>query len=262
MLLSGCIRDTSRGWAEPVKVEDTQVVSVSKGKLNGVDARSDPSPAWTASLSVALAENDTNLTSTSISPSATPYQGDLLQIESEIVRVRSLSINGTERELHLDRGFGGTVAVAHPAGTSLEAFRRAWKFPDDWHINESGARKLSGVYSAPVVGSDGVMYVGDYGGWLYAFDPADVNLDAANDDQEPDVAVSDLGDAVIGGIALDEAAGMLYVTAGDKLFEVSMERLKAALTAGGGVVSRSLASTSRPQTSSGANRPSKTASFT
>ncbi len=219
-----------------MKVDETQVVSVSKGKLYGIDAESNPAPAWTATLSAPLADNITKLDAASISPSDTPYQGDLLQIESEVVRVRSLSINGTQRELQLDRGYAGTTAATHPEGAKIEAFRRAWKFPDDWHIGEKNARSLSGVYSEPITDSDGIMYVGDYGGWLYAFNPADVNLDAANDNQEPDVAVSELGDKVIGGIGLDAASGMLYVTADDKLFEVSSERLKAALAAGGGSV--------------------------
>ena len=235
-LLAGCISDESRGWGAPVETEETQVVSARKGKLDGVDTRSDAPPAWTGTLSTPLSTDDTRLLSVSISPTDTPFQGDLLQIESEIVRVRSLTVNGTERELHLDRGFGGTTASAHAAGVEIGAFRRAWRFPDDWHIREGGARNLDGVYGSPVVDSDGVVYTGDYGGWLYAFDPASVNLDAATDDDEPDVAIADLGDAVIGGVALDEDAGILYVTAGDGLFAVSTTRLKASLAAGGGEI--------------------------
>ena len=235
-LLAGCVSDESRGWGAPVQTEDTQVLSVRKGKLDGIDTRSNPAPAWTGTLSAPLAVGDTRLLSVAISPTDTPFQGDLLRIESEIVRVRSLSINGAEREMHLDRGFAGTTASAHAAGAEIEAFRRAWRFPDDWHIRESGARGLDGIYGSPLTDSNGVMYVGDYGGWVYAFDPGAINFDAASDDDEPDVAVVDLGEAVIGGLALDEDAGFLYVTAGEELHAVSLDRLRASLAAGGGVV--------------------------
>ena len=235
-ILSGCVSDESRGWGAPVETEDSQVVSARKGKLDGVDTRTDPPPAWTATLSTPLSDNDTRLLTTAISPSDTPYQGDLLRIESEIVRVRSLDVNGTERELILDRGFAGTVASSHAAGAEIEAFRRAWRFPDDWHIREGAARGLDGIYATPLVDTDGIMYVGDYGGWLYAFDPAMANLDAANDDDEPDVATVDLGDPVIGGLALDEATGTVYVTAGEWVRAVSVERMKSSLAAGGGEI--------------------------
>jgi outer membrane protein assembly factor BamB len=236
VLLAGCVRTTSRGWSAPAQLDDTQVVSVSKGKLDGIDTRSNPPPAWTGTLTVPLAVDDTRLASVSVSPTDTPFHGDLLRIESEIVRVRSLTINGSEREMHLDRGFAGTTASAHAAGVEIEAFRRAWRFPDDWHIRESGARDLDGVYGTAVTDRDGVMYVGDYGGWVYAFHPDGVNLDAATDNDEPDVAVVDLGEPVIGGVTLDEDTGLLYVTAGEELFAVSTERLKASLAAGGGEV--------------------------
>jgi outer membrane protein assembly factor BamB len=209
---------------------------VSKGKLDGIDTRNDPEPAWIGTLSSPLAVNDSRLLSVAIEPTGTPFQGDFLRIESEIVRIRSLTINGAEREMHLDRGVAGTTASAHAAGAEIEAFRRAWRFPDDWHIRESGARGLDGIYGSPLTDSAGVMYAGDYGGWVYAFDPTSVNLDAVNDDDEPDVAVVDLGEAVIGGLALDEDAGLLYVTAAEELHAVSLDRLRASLAAGGGVV--------------------------
>ena len=235
-LLAGCVSDESRGWGAPVQSDDTQIVSSRKGKLDGVDIRREATAAWTATLTTPLAAGDTSLVSVAISPTDTPFQGDLLRIESEIVRIRSLSINGTEREMHLDRGFGGTTASAHAAGVEIEAFRRAWRFPDDWHIRESGARGLDGIYGSPIVGSDGVMYVGDYSGWVYAFEPAAVNLDAANDDNQPDVAIADLSEPIIGGLALDEDAGLLYVTAGEELFALDTRRLKASLSAGGGEI--------------------------
>src|SRR5690606_22614975 len=103
----------------------------------------------------------TRLQSATLSASDTPFQGDLLRIESEIVRVRSLNVNGAERELILDRGFAGTTASSHAAGVAVEAFRRAWRFPDDWHIREGDARSLDGIYGTPVVDGDGIMYVGD-----------------------------------------------------------------------------------------------------
>ena len=235
-ILTGCVSDESRGWGAPVELDDTQVVSPRKGKLDGVDTRTDPPPAWTGTLSIPLAENDTRLQSASMSPSDTPYQGDLMRIESEIVRVRSLDVNGAERELHLDRGFAGTTASPHGAGVEIEAFRRAWRFPDDWHIREGDARGLGAIYSTPAIDADGVMYVGDYDGWLYAFEPSQVNLDAAGDEDEPDTAIVDLGEPVIGGLALDEESGMVYVTAGESVLAVSVDRLKASLAAGGGEI--------------------------
>ena len=234
-VLTGCISDESRGWGAPVATDDTQVVSPRKGKLDGVDPQAFDAPAWTGTLAVPLAQNETRVLSTALAPTETPFQGDILQIESELVRVRSLTVNGTEREMHLDRGFGGTTASAHAAGIEITAVRRPWRFPDDWHIRD-GSRNLGGVYGTPLVDSDGVMYVGDYGGWLYAFVPEDVNLDAATENDEPKVAVSDLGEPVIGGQVLDEESGLLYVTAGEELFAVDSERLKASLAAGGGEI--------------------------
>lgn len=235
-LLTGCVSNESRGWAASTTDEDTQVVSTRRGKLDGVDARREPDPAWTGVLATPLSDTDTGLLSVAVAPTDTPFQGDLLRIESEVVRIRSLTINGSEREMHLDRGFGGTSASAHAAGVEIDAFRRAWRFPDDWHIRDGGARSLDAIYGTPVHAGDGVIYVGDYGGWVYAFQPAAVNLDAANDDGQPDTAIVDLEGRVIGGLALDEAAGLLYVTAGDEIFAISTERMNSSLAAGGGEV--------------------------
>lgn len=235
-VLSGCISDESRGWGAPVLTDDTQVISARKGKLDGIDVRPDLVPAWTGTLSFPLGENDERVQSATIAPTDTVFQGDILRIGSEVVRVRSLTINGSEREMHLDRGFAGTIATTHPAGTQVEAARRAWRFPDDWHIREGRARNLSGVYGTPILGEDGVMYVGDYSGWIYAFRPDEVNRDAANDDQEPKVALADTDGAIIGGIILDEESGRLFATSGDRLVAVSTERLRNALAAGGGTV--------------------------
>jgi outer membrane protein assembly factor BamB len=236
VIVTGCVRNTSRGWAGAVVDQNQQIVSASKGKLDGFDISPNPTPAWTGTLSAAMGQQDTQLQSVAVAPTDTPYQGDLLHIESEIVRVRSVKINGTEREMLLDRGFGGTVASAHPAGATIEAFRRAWRFPNDWHITEKKARSLTGIYGTPVLDSDGILYAGDYNGWLYAFDPAAVNLDAANDNDEPDTAIVDLGEHVIGGLALDESSSLLYVTVGNDLYAVSTAALKEAIAAGGGVI--------------------------
>ena len=48
-VLTGCVSAESRGWGGPVETNDTQVVSVRKGKLDGVDTWSDPTPARFAS---------------------------------------------------------------------------------------------------------------------------------------------------------------------------------------------------------------------
>lgn len=236
VLAAGCISDETRGWGAPMATDDTQVVSTSKGNLSGLDTRPEPEPGWTATLSAPLDERENRIPASAISPTDTPYQGDLLYVDAEIMRIRSLTINGGQRELHLDRGYAGTSAASHAAGTQIDAFRRAWQFPDDWHIREDAADGIGGVYGAPVADEDGVLYVGDYDGWLYAFRPGDVNRDAGGNNDEPKVAVTDLEGRIVGGIALDPESGMLYAAGGDRLHAVDTGSLKGALDIGGGVI--------------------------
>ncbi len=88
-----------------------------------------------------------------------------------------------------------------------------WRFPDQWLLDKS-ADDLEGLYSPPVLapGADnGAIYLGDYNGRLYIFDPADLDRAA------PAAGFVDLGDKIIGGLALDEATDTLFVTSGDRL---------------------------------------------
>jgi hypothetical protein len=45
LLAIGCSSTGSRGWAAPTTDENTQIVSTRRGKLDGVDMRTSPSPA-------------------------------------------------------------------------------------------------------------------------------------------------------------------------------------------------------------------------
>jgi outer membrane protein assembly factor BamB len=238
LLVTGCVRVETRGWASAAQTDsdDTQIVSTHKGKLDGIDVAATPATAWTATLSANLDARTDRVPASAILPSETPFQGDLVQMGSEVVRVRSLSVNGSERELHLDRGFAGTTAEDHPAGTRITATRRPWRFPDDWHIDPRSARALEAVYGQPAIGQDGTVYVAGYNGWVYAFKPGDVNLDASDDDEQPGVAIANLDQKIVGGVALDESAGLLYVAAGDRVYALSRDRLNSMLEGGGGEI--------------------------
>jgi outer membrane protein assembly factor BamB len=105
---------------------------------------------------------------------------------------------------------------------ALDAVTRAplWRFPNRWTIPDSKARSLKGIYSTPVFSSDGsTIFIGDYNGYLYAFRPGD--LDQSNTSVKPNAASLKLNGPVIGGIALDPATNMLYVTSGEQLFSVN-----------------------------------------
>jgi len=90
---------------------------------------------------------------------------------------------------------------------------RKWRFPDDWEITakNKSAQKLAGIYAKPLVSGD-TVYVGDYNGFVYAFKPAEASTDKAN--RKP-VGVANVQGPVIGGMAIDVAAGNLLVTTGE-----------------------------------------------
>lgn len=98
----------------------------------------------------------------------------------------------------------------------IEDGRQAWRFPRDWDV--TGANDdLKGIYGGPAISSDGsTVFFGDYNGRVYAFKPADApaNESAA----EKPAGVLDIGDPIIGGVALDSAGEWLYVTSGEKLY--------------------------------------------
>jgi outer membrane protein assembly factor BamB len=95
---------------------------------------------------------------------------------------------------------------------------RLWRFPQLWEIPERGARDLDGIYGRPILSNDGnVLFLGDYNGHLYAFRPADLDLDA---EARPRAASLKLNGPVIGGLALDSAADSIYVTSADRVYSV------------------------------------------
>ena len=230
VLAIGCSSTGSRGWGAPAADDGTQLVSPRRGKLDGIDIRTSPTPAWTGRLSQQLDDGATKLQTSSLNASGTAFQGDMLQIGSEVVRVQSLRVNDSGRELTLVRGQDGTAAASHPSGTEVRAFRRPWRFPDDWNIPESSARSFEGLYGQPYVAADGVVFVGDYKGWLYAFKPDDVRLDAENRQGQPLAAAIKLGKPIIGGVAYDEASQSLFVASIDDVYKVSAADMRNRLS--------------------------------
>jgi outer membrane protein assembly factor BamB len=89
-----------------------------------------------------------------------------------------------------------------------QAGNRRWRFPDDWAIFEEDARSLSGIYSQPIIDGD-TVYVAAYNGFVYAFRPSEASPAGTND--RP-AGLFDLGDPIVGGIYLDAARDVLYVT--------------------------------------------------
>src|SRR3990172_9055072 len=100
-----------------------------------------------------------------------------------------------------------------------------WRFPNFWKL-PSRAERLAGIYGAPVVDSDGVVYVGDYNGYVYAFPPAHLpNLQLLTGEDRPPAAAFKLEDAIIGGVVLDEASGTLFVAARRDLYPIPPSHL-------------------------------------
>ena len=97
-----------------------------------------------------------------------------------------------------------------------------WRFPRSWQMTDSKADDLKGIYGDPVVARDGSVYVGDYNGRVYVFRPGDFKPDAS---EKPRAGSLDLKAPIIGGIALDEANNLLFVTAGDSLYSVNTRDL-------------------------------------
>jgi outer membrane protein assembly factor BamB len=98
-----------------------------------------------------------------------------------------------------------------------------WRFPNRWSFHDRGAGSLQGIYGAPMIGNDGTIYLGDYNGRVYAF-----NTDKLNDPsgEKPKAGAFELDDAIVGGVALDQASGLLFVTSGAKLYKLQSSQLK------------------------------------
>jgi outer membrane protein assembly factor BamB len=107
-------------------------------------------------------------------------------------------------------------------GLDASTREEKWRFPKSWDITDSDARDLSGIYGDPIVARDGTVYLGDYNGRVYVFRPGDFNPNAS---EKPKAGSYDLGDPIIGGIALDESNNLLFVTSGKTLYSVNTRDL-------------------------------------
>jgi len=110
---------------------------------------------------------------------------------------------------------------------SLDAntYEGLWRFPNHWDLSGAAGR-LSGIYGPPVVNADGVVFVGDYNGYVYAFRPADLSRTTEG---EPPAASFKLSEKIIGGVALDEASDTLFVAAGSSLYAIRADDLVARI---------------------------------
>jgi outer membrane protein assembly factor BamB len=130
------------------------------------------------------------------------------------------------------------VSTGHGHFDALDpsSMQRLWRFPGevhcdgcgniDWVINGSGAGTLKGVYGDPVQAKNGTVYFGDYNGYLYAIRPADVKK-GLTDSSRPHAATFKFSAPIIGGVALDEASGQLYVASGDSVYKLATSQLDA-----------------------------------
>jgi outer membrane protein assembly factor BamB len=98
---------------------------------------------------------------------------------------------------------------------------RKWRFPDYWDVQ--GDDNLDGIYGAPVVASDNdTTFIADYNGYVYAFKQSQAPTTAQyeSDAPRPVAASINLGEPVIGGVALDTTTNDLFVTSGARLLRL------------------------------------------
>ena len=98
---------------------------------------------------------------------------------------------------------------------------RRWRFPDYWDLEDGD--DLSAIYGPPEISSDeDTVFVADYNGFVYAFKPSEAPSisQLQSDAPRPVARAFDLGDSVIGGLALDSATNDLFVTAGPRMIQV------------------------------------------
>jgi outer membrane protein assembly factor BamB len=122
----------------------------------------------------------------------------------------------------------GVTVVSSGAGrlVGLDGSGRVlWRFPDFWRVPEGSAENLDGIYGEPVFSQDGsIAFVGDYNGHVYAFRPGDYREGVT---QESVLAASlKLDGSVIGGLLLNMATDMLYVTSDNRVFSVRASDLQ------------------------------------
>lgn len=104
-----------------------------------------------------------------------------VQIGTELIRYQEISKEGAPRLLHCQRAAFGTVAQAHPPGTSIKRLAdHGYKtlFPD-WQLQEKMIQNLAGFFNETGVahldfdGHEGALYTGygDYGSnyWVEQF---------------------------------------------------------------------------------------------
>ena len=105
-------------------------------------------------------------------------------------------------------------------GIDTDTNRGKWRFPNFWQRPDSASDDLKGIYGSPVVAADGdTTFVADYNGYVYAFKQSQ-SITAAqlqSDAPRPLAAALNLGEPVIGGLAIDPGTNDLFVTAGPKL---------------------------------------------
>jgi outer membrane protein assembly factor BamB len=114
--------------------------------------------------------------------------------------------------------------------------QRLWRFPGqvhcdgcnnvEWQINGKGAGSLKGVYGDPVQAKNGTVYFGDYNGYVYAIRPSDVKK-GLTESNRPRAATFKLPEPIIGGVALDESSGQLFVSAGKNVYKLPTSQLDA-----------------------------------
>jgi outer membrane protein assembly factor BamB len=119
--------------------------------------------------------------------------------------------------IYVSTGKGRLDAINARTGQPL------WRFPNFWDLDDR-ADRLSGIYATPVLAQsgNGVIYLGDYNGYLYIFRPSDLSTDSAD---RPGAASLKLDGPVIGGLALESGADTLFVTSGETLLALKASEL-------------------------------------
>src|SRR5688572_6691221 len=117
--------------------------------------------------------------------------------------------------VHVSTGKGRIDAI------NTQTNIRTWRFPDYWDPQDGD--DLSGIYGAPVLSADGdTVFVADYNGFVYAFKQSQVLSESQlqTDAARPVAASLDLGEPIIGGIAIDTANSDLFASSGGRMLRL------------------------------------------
>jgi outer membrane protein assembly factor BamB len=122
----------------------------------------------------------------------------------------------------------GDVLIVSTGGGRLDGLdrsgRQVWRFPEIWEVPDGISDDLDAIYGVPVLSADGrVVFVGDYNGYVYAFRPGDFIEGVTV--RQPFAAAVKLDGPVIGGLALNTPAGLLYATSENRIFSISAMEL-------------------------------------